>query len=50
MNVFCLGGEVIGPALALELIEFLTAHFSDALRDRCRLAKVRALEHAKIVP
>ena len=33
MNVFCLGGKVIGSALALELIEtFLTAHFSGAVR------------------
>ena len=34
----------------LSMMSFLTAHFSDALRDRCRLAKVRALELAKIVP
>jgi ribose 5-phosphate isomerase RpiB len=51
MNVFCLGGKVIGAALALELIEtFLTAHFSGAPRHRRRLAKVRALEHPPIVP
>jgi ribose 5-phosphate isomerase B len=53
MNVFCLGGKVIGSALALELIEaFLTAHFSGALRHRRRLSKVQALEleHATIVP
>ena len=51
MNVFCLGGKVIGSALALELIEaFLTARFSGAARHRRRLAKVRALEHATIVP
>jgi ribose 5-phosphate isomerase B len=31
MNVFCLGGKVIGSALALELIEtLLAAHFSGA--------------------
>ena len=31
MNVFCLGGKVIGSALAWELIEvFLAAHFSGA--------------------
>jgi ribose 5-phosphate isomerase B len=45
MNVFCLGGKVIGAALALELIEtFLRAHFRGAPSHRRRLAKVRALE------
>jgi ribose 5-phosphate isomerase B len=35
MNVFCLGGQVIGPALAWELIQtFLTAHFSGAPRHK----------------
>jgi ribose 5-phosphate isomerase B len=46
MNIFCLGGNVIGPALASELIEvFLTARFSGAARHRRRIAKVEALEH-----
>ena len=46
MNVFCLGGNVIGRALALELIErFLTARFSGAARHCRRIAKVQALEH-----
>jgi ribose 5-phosphate isomerase B len=45
MNVFCLGGKVIGSALALELIQvFLTARFSNAARHRRRLKKVQALE------
>jgi ribose 5-phosphate isomerase B len=45
MNVICIGGKVIGSALAMELIEmFLTAHFSGAPRHQRRLAKVRALE------
>jgi ribose 5-phosphate isomerase B len=49
MNVFCLGGKVIGSGLALELVStFLTARFSEALRHRRRLAKVRALETDKI--
>ena len=49
MNVFCLGGKVIGSALALELIRiFLTARFSNAARHRRRLAKVQALETDKI--
>lgn len=45
MNVFCLGGKVIGAALAQELIgTFLTAQFTGAPRHRRRLAKVQALE------
>ena len=45
MNVFSLGGQVIGPALAWELIEtFLKARFSGAVRHQRRVDKVRALE------
>jgi ribose 5-phosphate isomerase B len=45
MNVFCLGGKVIGSALAWELIEtFLKARFSGAVRHQRRVDKVRALE------
>jgi ribose 5-phosphate isomerase B len=45
MNVVCLGGKVIGVALAFELIEtFLTAEFRDIPRHQRRLAKVHALE------
>jgi ribose 5-phosphate isomerase B len=45
MNVFCLGGKVIGSALAWELIEtFLKAGFSGAIRHERRAAKVKALE------
>jgi ribose 5-phosphate isomerase B len=45
MNVFCLGGKVIGSALALELIErFLTARFSGAPRHKRRIEKVHAWE------
>lgn len=45
MNIVCLGGKVVGPALAWELIQtYLAAHFSGAERHRRRLAKVRALE------
>lgn len=45
MNVICLGGRVIGYALAWELIQaFLNARFSGAERHRRRLAKVAALE------
>jgi ribose 5-phosphate isomerase B len=45
MNVFCVGGKVIGSALAWELVEtFLAAHFSNAARHRRRVDKVQALE------
>jgi ribose 5-phosphate isomerase B len=51
MNVFCLGGKVIGSALARELVEtFLTARFSGAVRHRRRVAKVQALEEQKTWP
>ncbi len=45
MNVFCLGGKVIGSALAMELINtFLMARFSNAVRHRRRLNKVQEVE------
>jgi len=48
MNVFCLGGKVIGSALALELIHtFLAARFSGAVRHQRRLEKLRVLETQK---
>jgi ribose 5-phosphate isomerase B len=50
MNVICLGGKVIGSALARELVQsFLQAHFSGAARHRRRLAKVKALETGDIL-
>ena len=49
MNVFSLGGQVIGPALAWELIEtFLKASFSGAERHQRRINKVQALEQLPI--
>jgi ribose 5-phosphate isomerase B len=45
MNVLCLGARVIGPSLALELIDiFLNARFSGAVRHKRRLEKLHALE------
>jgi len=45
MNVICLGGRVIGYALAWYLVQiFLSAQFSNAERHRRRLAKVAAEE------
>jgi ribose 5-phosphate isomerase B len=49
INVFCLGGKVIGPALAWELSQtFPTAHFSGAPRHQRRLAEVQALEEQEV--
>ncbi len=45
MNVVCLGGRVVGPSLAWELVQaFLRASFIGGERHRRRLAKVSALE------
>jgi ribose 5-phosphate isomerase B len=45
MNVICLGGHVVGSAVAWELVRtFLQARFSGAERHRRRLAKVASLE------
>lgn len=45
MNILVLGGRVIGPALALDLVRtFLGARFNHELRHERRLAKIRALE------
>ena len=45
MNVICLGGRVIGYALAWEMIQtYLAAHFTGEERHKRRLEKLRALE------
>jgi len=45
LNVICLGGLVVGHALAWELVQtFLAARFSGAERHRRRLAKIAELE------
>jgi len=45
LNLICLGGQVVGPAAAWELVQvFLAAKFSGEERFRRRLAKVAALE------
>jgi ribose 5-phosphate isomerase B len=45
MNVMCLGGYVIGYALAWDLVQtFLNVHFKGEERFRRRLEKVTALE------
>ena len=46
MNMICLGGRVLGPELAWELVQtFLAARFSGAERHRRRLSKVAELEN-----
>jgi ribose 5-phosphate isomerase B len=46
LNMICLGGLVVGHALAWELVQtFLDARFSGAERHRRRLAKVADLEN-----
>ncbi len=45
LNVICLGGLVVGHAIALEIVQtFLTARFSGAERHCRRLEKVAQLE------
>ncbi len=45
LNMMCLGGLIVGHALAWELVQtFLAARFSGAERHCRRLAKVAALE------
>ena len=45
MNVLVLGGRIIGPALALELVRaFVAARFTGEERHVRRLEKVKALE------
>jgi RpiB/LacA/LacB family sugar-phosphate isomerase len=45
MNVLVLGGRIIGPALALELVRaFVSARFTGEERHVRRLGKVKALE------
>lgn len=44
-NVLCLGAQIVGPWLALDLVRtFLDARFADEEPFRRRLAKIAALE------
>jgi ribose 5-phosphate isomerase B len=48
MNILCIGGRTVGPAVAWDLVEtFLTAEFSQAERHLRRLSKVVSLEAGK---
>ena len=45
MNILCMGGRTVGPAVALDLVQtFLAAEFSQASRHLRRLNKVASLE------
>ena len=44
MNILCMGGRTVGPAVAWDLVQtFLAAQYSQAERHLRRLAKVAAL-------
>jgi len=48
MNILCMGGRTVGPAVAWDLVQtFLAAEFSQAPRHLRRLGKVASLEAAK---
>jgi len=45
MNVLCMGGRTVGPAVAWDLVQtFLAAKFSQAERHVRRLSKVASIE------
>ena len=48
MNVICMGGRTVGPAVAWDLVQaFLAAKFSGAERHLRRLGKVASLDGGK---
>src|SRR5262245_25297539 len=48
MNIICMGGRTVGPAVAWDLVEtFLSAQYSQAERHLRRLSKVAAREGRK---
>ena len=48
MNILCMGGRTVGPAVAWDLVQtFLAAQFSQAQRHLRRLNKVASLETEK---
>jgi ribose 5-phosphate isomerase B len=49
MNLLCLGGQIVGEALARDLVHaFLNARFTGEERHRRRLAKITALQQAEM--
>jgi len=50
MNIICMGGRTVGPAVAWDLVEtFLGSTFSQAERHLRRLGKVAALEAQQMI-
>jgi ribose 5-phosphate isomerase B len=48
MNILCMGGRTVGPAVAWDLVQtFLAAEFSEAPRHLRRLGKIASLEAQK---
>lgn len=48
MNILCMGGRTVGPAVAWDLVQtFLAAEFSQAERHLRRLGKLTSLESAR---
>ena len=48
MNILCMGGRTVGPAVAWDLVQtFLAAEFSQAPRHLRRLGKIALLEPQK---
>ena len=48
MNILCMGGRTVGPAVAWDLVQtFLAAEYSQAERHLRRLCKMAALEKEK---
>ena len=48
MNILCMGGRTVGPAVAWDLVQtYLAAQYSGAERHMRRLGKVAALEAGK---
>jgi ribose 5-phosphate isomerase B len=48
MNIICMGGRTVGPAVAWDLVQtFLSAEYSQAERHLRRLAKVAAAEKSE---
>ena len=51
MNMLCMGGRTVGPAVAWDLVQtFLAAKFSQAERHLRRLGKVASLEAGRNAP
>ena len=49
MNILCLGGRTMGIAVAWDCTRsFLAAKFSNAVRHRRRVEKVKQVEHSAV--